>query len=325
MACTSALVSGSMTRDGNPLMWKHRDTGSPHNFIAHHQARHGSYEFIALHNSSDSTLSEAWIGMNRPGLAVMNTALYNLAPDTARVKDLEGFVMARALASCRTVGDFATLLDTLPRPMGVQACFGVMDATGDAAFFETNDHGYKRYSFPAGTHHATVRTNYGHSGGTENRLGEAREKNAQYLLRGNTALSHETFIDTLSRSLYDSTIGRDRATGPDTLLWDNGDMIPRCISTASIVIEARPSANGDGSNYVMWTSLGYPPCSYTVPVTFDNIPHDILPDPITGITPMEQRADELKAPIFTERRKGRYRYFSLPAYLRAVAQAQNKQ
>ena len=30
-ACTSAVISGSATVDGRPLLWKHRDTGSLEN------------------------------------------------------------------------------------------------------------------------------------------------------------------------------------------------------------------------------------------------------------------------------------------------------
>ena len=53
--------------------------------------------------------------------------------------------MALALGSCRTVDDFAAMLDTLPKPLGVMTNFGVIDADGNGAYFETDDSTYTRY------------------------------------------------------------------------------------------------------------------------------------------------------------------------------------
>ena len=90
---------------------------------------------MALFNAGDVRLREAWVGFNEAGFAVMNTASYNLAPDTARVRDREGVIMARALATCRSVADFTSMLDSAIScgTMGVQANFGVVDAYGAGA------------------------------------------------------------------------------------------------------------------------------------------------------------------------------------------------
>lgn len=48
--------------------------------------------------------------------------------------DREGYLMSIALKHCRTVADFETLLTKLPRPLGVEANFGVIDSHGDGAF-----------------------------------------------------------------------------------------------------------------------------------------------------------------------------------------------
>ncbi len=304
-ACTSAIVGRWRSASGVPLMWKHRDTGSPHNFIARHAATDSTLEYIALHNSSDSLGLEAWIGMNRAGLAVMNTASYNLAPDTARVKDREGLVMTRALQHCRTVEDFVALLDSLPRPMGVQANFGVMDATGRAAYFETSDHGYRVYGVADSA--VVVRTNYSHSGGHDSCLGLAREQTACRLLDASPRIGRETMLDTLSRRFYHPVSGRDILTdGHVCEIVDNGDYIPRYTSTASIVIEAIPSGNGDGLHYEMWTVLGYPPCGEVYKVTFDCIPPDVMPGR-GSVTPAERRSDRRKARVYDGRWHGRHR------------------
>ena len=80
------------------MMWKHRDTGADHNFIQRVEAdtsRPGSIGYVALFNGGDTGLREAWMGMNDAGFAVMNTASYNLAPDTTDYKDREGLVIDR--------------------------------------------------------------------------------------------------------------------------------------------------------------------------------------------------------------------------------------
>lgn len=297
--CTSCIS----TR-GNSILWKHRDTGAPYNFLAHHPATDSTYEYVALHNQGDTIGLEAWIGMNRPGLAIMNTATYNLAPDTTDFKDREGFIMTLALKRCATVDDFARMLDSLPRPLGVQANFGVIDARGGAAYFETSDHTSTR--FDVDSQSTAVRTNYAHSGGESRRLGLAREKTALHFLSDKFDLTPGYLTDTLSSSFYDSLQGIDLLTIGDTLIADRGDLIPRYISTASIAIEAIPSAGGDGSNYVMWARLGYPPFSVTYPATLDSIPAQLQPDS-KGITPAERIAGHRKAAIYRAPKTGKYR------------------
>ena len=130
LACTSAIVSAKASKNGRPLLWKNRDTGTEHNFVEKVDAEDGNYAYVALYNGGDSTLRDAWLGMNEVGFAIMNTASYNLAPDTAKLKDQEGFVMSLALKKCRTLADFEVLLDTISKPMGVQANFGLIDANG---------------------------------------------------------------------------------------------------------------------------------------------------------------------------------------------------
>lgn len=260
VGCTSAIVGAGRSASGATLLWKHRDTGAKANYVARHAATDSTYEYIALHNDTDTLGLEAWIGMNSGGLAVMNTASYNLAPDTAAVKDREGFVMTLALQRCRTVDDFAALLDSLPRPMGVQANFGVIDAQGASAYFETHDHGYTRYD--TGRDETVVRTNYSHSGGSAKRLGLTRERIARRFLCDRRDISPVMIVDSLSRPFRDPDTGR--VIPPDRLKGDEartGEQIPRTISTASIVIEACPSPGGDGTRYIMWTALGYPPAA----------------------------------------------------------------
>ncbi len=279
LACTSAIVSGEAAKNHRPLLWKHRDTGTEDNFVMRVPSNEKQMAYVALYNAGDSTLRDAWLGMNEAGFAIMNTASYNLAPDTAIYKDREGEVMAKALKYCRTLKDFEALLDTLPKPMGVQANFGLIDALGDGAYYETDDFKYKKYPLSDAENGVLVRTNYSHSGMPDKGFGYIREKNALHLLEPyikGDSITPATFTEVLSRSFYHSLIGRDFAKGGDKWVIDQ-DFIPRISSSASVVIEG--VARGENPKLaIMWTAIGYPPCSYVIPVMVDSIPKGLMPN-----------------------------------------------
>ena len=164
-ACTSAIVAAKNTVNGRPLLWKHRDTGEENNKVERTPAQNGNYEYVALYNASDTALVDAWMGYNSIGFAIMNTASYNLKNDKVSYKDMdkEGVLMKRALEVCSSVADFKHFLDTLSRPMLVEANFGVIDTEGNGAYFETNNYTYKEYNLADTKDGILIRTNYSHS------------------------------------------------------------------------------------------------------------------------------------------------------------------
>lgn len=213
------------------------------------------------------------MGMNESGFAVMNTASYNIKDDkvTAKKMDKEGFVMTKALQTCRTVDDFAILLDTLPRPMGVEANFGVMDAYGNGAYFETNNHSFIRFDLKDSQDGMLVRTNYSHSGRPKEGYGYVREANAECLLAPYARkrdVTPELLTEKISRTFYHDGKKKDFTMSGDKTLLDD-DFIPRYKSTATIAIEGcKPLAPGEEVDpdlvkrqYIMWTGIGYPPVS----------------------------------------------------------------
>lgn len=306
MACTSAVVSGKITRNGRPLLWKHRDTGTLDNFVQRVDSAGSEYGFVALFNSHDHDCEQAWIGVNDKGFAIMNTASYNLAPDTASYKDMEGYIMARALKRCRSVKEFAAMLDTLPKPLGVQANFGVIDAYGDGGYFETDDYGYEFFPV-SGDEPLLVRTNFSVSGG-DGGLGHVRYDNAVHLLAPYVKsgdISPEVFTDELSRSFYYSPDGVDMSQSGLSLILDK-DFIPRYSTSASVVIEGVTGEDGAG-DVVMWTLMGYPPCGHVEAVTLDEIPSDLLPRGESGRCLAGEQAVALKDKIFINKgSRGRY-------------------
>ena len=240
-SCTSAIIGAELNPYGRPLLWKNRDTSNFDNVVEFIPGNNGDYSYVALFNASDSLLNEAWMGMNEYGFAIMNTASYNIKDDDIPQKDMdkEGFVMTKALKNCKTVEDFALLLDTIQKPMGVEANFGVIDAYGNGSYFETNNDTYNRFNLKDTEENYLVRTNYSHSGRDNEGYGFIRENNALHLLQPyveKKEVTPEVFTEKLSRSFYHDLLKKDYSKGEGEWIIDQ-DFIPRFTSTATIVIE----------------------------------------------------------------------------------------
>lgn len=269
MACTSAIISGKKTVSGRPMLWKHRDTGCPDNRVELIKAHDDCYEFVAIFDARDVADTAAWTGFNEKGFAIMNTASYNLNKDDVPLSEMdrEGVVMKLALEHCVTVNDFECLLKTLPKPLGVEANFGVIDAEGNGAYFETGNYTYKKYDLADAPDGVLIRTNYSHSGRVDEGMGYVRYGNATHLLAPHIAAGDFEpwmFTEQFSRSFYHSLMGKDYTHSGEEWLVDQ-DFIPRRSSTASIVIEGiNPEDQGETPALTtMWIALGYPPCAET--------------------------------------------------------------
>lgn len=271
LPCTSAIIGARSSALGRPMLWKHRDTGTEHNFVERVE-RPGQLTYIALFNGGDSLLSEAWMGMNQAGFMIMNTASYNLAPDTARLKDCEGRVMRRALEVCRTVDDFCRLLDTLPKPLGIQANFGVVDSRGNGGYIEADDYTRTLFMLNDSTD-VIVRTNFSVSGNDTDGMGYIRYDNARHLM-GDGPYTPWLFTETLSRSFYHSLLDIDAAAGDAHWVVDR-DFIPRRSSAASIVMVGGDADTDEGC--IMFVNLGYPPVGDIHVATVDSVPECLRP------------------------------------------------
>lgn len=282
LGCTSAIIGAEMNPSGRPLLWKLRDTSNTDNKIEYVESQDGTHAYVALFNAGDKQLQEAWMGMNDVGFAIMNTASYNIKDDNIpeNEMDKEGFLMTTALKNCVTVNDFAHLLESLPKPLGVEANFGVIDAYGNGAYFETNNYDFVKYDLKDSPNHVLIRTNYSHSGRDNEGYGFVREKNAESLLKPyieSKNITPEILTENISRSFYHSLFQKDFLNDEEEWIIDQ-DFIPRYKSTATIVIEGcKPLISNQIPNedfikdqYIMWTGMGYPPCSQIIPVWCSN-------------------------------------------------------
>lgn len=283
--CTSALVGVERGADGRWLLWKHRDSGHPDNYIKKFEATDSSLAYVALFNAADTAAREAWIGFNSAGFAVMNTASYNIPAPAKNWQDREGILMSDALRHCRSINDFHQLLLNYRGKRGVQANFGVFDANGNGAYFETSDENV--VMFPLDSIGFSTRTNYSLSGGKENRLGLSRHRAEIHLIDSiltasrdwapKGKLAAEDFIETLSRSFYLPEKGIDLLDGTAQRYRDNGDVISRRSSCCSVVIEGPLPGEDPAKTMIMWTSIGFPTLSTVEAVTLDSIPTPLLP------------------------------------------------
>lgn len=315
-ACTSAIISGSRTLNGRPLMWKHRDTGKEDNKVERVPATADRYEYLALFNSDDAELKEAWMGYNSQGFAIMNTASYNLKDDDipADQMDKEGFLMTIALRRCASVDEFQRLLETLPKPLGVEANFGVIDALGNGAYFETNNYTFTRYDLKDAPDGVLYRTNYSYSGRPDEGAGYVREESEKKLLAPHIAASDFSpvvFTEEFSKRYYHSLLGHDYTE--DGLEWIvDQDFIPRRSSSASCCVEGvRPGERPSGT--VMWIGLGFPPCAELRLASLgeNGVPQELRGSAENGHSPLCDQAVAMKNQVFPIRRGNGKQYLRI--------------
>lgn len=324
LACTSAIVAAHANPSGRPILWKHRDTSNVDNKIEYVQPRDGEFGYVALFNAADAGLREAWMGMNDAGFAVMNTASYNIKDDKVPAKkmDKEGILMTKALRTCRTVDDFRRLLDEYPRPMGVEANFGVIDALGNGAFFETNNHSYVIYDLSDAPDGLLVRTNYSHSGRKGEGYGHIREADAECMLRdlaADCSITPEILTEKVSRTFYHDGRKTDYTLSENHNLLDE-DFIPRYKSTATVAIEGCVPVTSLDSitpdfisrQYIMWSGLGYPPVAEikAVRCNADGVPEGLKGSLPGGHSPLCDKAKALRDEVFSVKSKDK-RYIDL--------------
>ena len=278
-ACTSFIISGKATPSGQPMMFKHRDTGELNNRIAHFQG--DKYAFIGLMNSP--TLDgEVWSGMNEAGFCIMNTASYNLRNDQYDCKmDREGELMYHALGNCANLSDFEQWLETYPKPWGVEANFGIIDAQGGAAYYEMNNDTWIKYDVNDEENGYRVVTNFSFAGRYEDYEGYERYLTASAIMSEN--FSHEkemTAIDAInlfSRQYRHELLGWNHTAENAPEYTVDQDFIPRRITSAVVCFEG-VKVGKNPLHTIMWTALGYPACAVAIPLMMqkNHLPYYML-------------------------------------------------
>jgi hypothetical protein len=327
-SCTTFIISGKNTPDGKPILYKNRDTGTLDNAIVFFSD--GKYQYIGIVDSRESWKKEVWGGFNSAGFAIMNSMAYNNnVGDTTKFEDQEGVVMKLALASCATLADFEKLLTDLPKPLGVNSNFGVIDASGGAAYYETGNYGFKKIDAndpalaPFGY---LIRTNHSFTGAVDEGMGYIRYAAASEALNMAVAqnrLEPQYLLNNISRNLNHSlTKANLRADLP----LDNKspefrhfeDFIPR-FSTASVIMVVGAAKGEDPAAAMAWMVDGSPLTAVAVPVWVSagrELPAVVsMKDDMHS--PLCDAAMQLKGQLFPITRGNGNKYINVAALLNA--------
>ncbi|MBP7462381.1 MAG: hypothetical protein KBA26_13940 [Candidatus Delongbacteria bacterium] len=310
-ACTSAIISGRVTADGRPILWKHRDSNFETNKVMVFQSQ--PYSFIGVVNTADTTGNEIWMGSNSAGFCIINTASYNLnqPKDYKGSMDQEGILMKQALETCADLTDFEALLGQTRSQRGVEANFGVIDAKGGAAYYETSIDHYEKFDVND-PHQAPlgymIRTNFSISGDQTTGYGYIRYQTTQNLFfraKLENRLNLDFIVTEADRCLQHFLQDTDLMSEPycrnagDTHYILFRDYIVRNSSVSSMIIQG--VIPGENPNLTtLWTILGFPLTTPVIPLWVEagkQIPVQLMTD--GAATPLlNQYALELKKRCF---------------------------
>ncbi len=322
LACTTAIISGKYTKDGRPLMWKVRDSDYAKNSMMYFSD--GKYSYIGLINSEDTDGKQVWGGSNAAGFSIMNSASFNVnLGDTTSKKDLEGYFMRKALQSCATLEEFEELLKNNPKPMGLAAHFGVIDAKGGAAFYEVNNYTFTKFDAndPAVAPNGYVlRTNFSFTGKKDVGYGFVRFQTAQDLLfaaDGRGSLDCKTIIQEFSRCFKNPILNRNYRDEFENIPAGNhfvssDDLITRSETTSVILVHGvKPNESPELTT--IWTLVGFPNTCVALPIWVkggQNLPKMLVRDSL-GNAPLNRMALQLKDQCYPIKRSGGERYLQI--------------
>lgn len=168
-----------------------------------------------------------------------------------------------------------------------------------------------------------VRTNYSHTGRPNEGFGFVREATACHLLapyREKGGITPEILTETVSRSFWHDLMQKDFSEGEGRWIVDQ-DFIPRYTTTATVVIEGcRPIEKSEiispkevAEQYIMWTGLGYAPCSEIVAVRC--MPDGVAPGlrglSKNGHSEIGDKAQARKAKVFSIKKGNGNKYIDM--------------
>ncbi|MCK5651089.1 MAG: hypothetical protein KAJ42_06925, partial [Gemmatimonadetes bacterium] len=271
--CTAGVASGLATTDGRPLLWKTRDASATDNEVIWNTS--GQHHLVSVISAGHPESS--WMGVNEKGFAIINTLSTDLPMERDGLQLHNGSFMVHALQQCATVEEFEELLrETNDTGRMTNTNYGVLDATGAAAFFETAGHEYWRYDADDREKGYVLRTNFAINGERQD---------------GRTPYSMDRFLQTdeLMREFYrtDKIDFEEIIKGQVRSFGDpEGNLVPLPFtesieghepgyfphsssinrnSTVSFAVIQGVLPGEDPRLSTMWTILGQPSTGVTVP------------------------------------------------------------
>ncbi len=279
-ACTTGVVSGRATADGRPLLWKNRDAPEVNNRVVH--VAGPGHAYLAVVNAGPG--AAVWMGVNAKGFCIENSVVKDMPRGGLGMGN--GAFMQHALATCATVKEFEELLKkTDATGRATQANFGVIDAEGGAAIFETGHVSFVKFDandVKTAPHGYVVRSNFTMTGTGHDKLRDGGDLadiySADRYLRADAlflkgaradALSHRYLLRQCSRDLADARGQALRGSingpsGPLPAAVDTASTICR-KTTVSVGVFHGVRAGEDPALTTMWVMLGEPAFAVAVP------------------------------------------------------------
>ncbi len=322
--CTVAVVSGKATPDGRPLLWKNRDTSSLNNKVVYYQG--DKYGFIGLIDARDKDVRNVWAGINTEGFAIMNSASGDLS-EGDRGGGGNGFFMKHALSVCANASDFEDLLNRTNGNRRVAANFGIIDAEGNACFYETSNSTFQKFDAqdpkvaPQGY---IIRTNYAFTAPVKNAGGGyIRFERASKLFQAASAeerLDYKFILQEAARDLVNEKLHSFPLTDPNV----RDSSSPVCIntkdtinrnSTASVALFHGVSNPTKSHLATMWILLGQPVCTVAVPLW---AVAGSVPEVLVGqeTAPLNDFSRALASFLYPEKRGHMNQYLSISRLIR---------
>ncbi len=272
LGCTVMIAAASATEDGRPMLFKNRDSSNAYMVDMRIDQQEG-FRFIAQYALREDTWEGPWSGYNETGFCIANSLSYNYSG--AEYASMNKEILDMALRHCATATEFEQLIDRLEKPVDVRANYAVIDAQGNAAFYEVGPYGYTKYdandpqTAPGGV---LIRTNYSLAGDLDRKVGEDRWKAAEIFV--SEAMASQQFnwryiLQNLPRYLVHSN-GTDLyadapATWDDERPTDFDGYIPRHSSTNAVLMQG-VKAGESPLLTVMWSISGPPVSTVALPL-----------------------------------------------------------
>lgn len=334
-ACTSFIVSGKVTPDGRPMIFKNRDTGNTNNHVV--LVKGERYRFLAVSADNDKNADMIWQGHNERGFAIFDTAAYNLNSGDTESDDHrndpdwyhhhgEGWIMKHALEICASISDFENMLDTLPRPLGCNGNLAVMDADGGVAYYEVSNKGYVKFDANdpnVAPYGYLIRTNHGYSGDRTLDSGIERYLAIDRIMldagfTGN--LSAEYLFNHVPRNFRHGLTGIDimelqPEDGSQLKMFPFRDFIPRYVTASASLIQGVKKGE-DPLHTVSYTIIGNTMATVCIPLLIT--PEGKLPQAVIGTgeenhSTLCQKGQELKKVLFPYDRGNGHDYINIAA------------
>jgi hypothetical protein len=283
--CTAAVISPAASASHRPMIWKNRDTKELSNRVVYVPEFPNSY--IAVVDKDEPSGRIIWAGINSAGFAIMNTASYNLPKKDGTIGDggnQEGVIMAYALRKCRTVEEFEALLEAEKGPgLVVTANFGVIDASGKALIFETNNKGYKKFDASETPEKYIVLTNFSRSGKENAGAGYLRFDRAMEIVKQAPGgkLSPRMIFQAFARDtghvfLHTPTYPQYKEFAASDDRWIHNKFTINRWDTACTIVLVGKDPKDPSSRPMMWILPGEPMTAIGLPLWPDAGP---TPDP----------------------------------------------